>query len=321
MNQPPSEASLGTSLARRRFLAGSVAMATIPWNLPLVHSASVATESAESWVGELFGTLSSEQQRELCLPFDHPSRLRVNANWHVTQPLIGSDYFSASQKSVIEKIVKAATSEEGYERLQQQMMDDSGGLGGYSMALFGTPKDPAFEWMLTGRHLTLRIDGNSIPKTAFGGVLVYGHGEESKASDNLFYYQTEKANAFFKSFNAEQAKAALHPQAPGETDLRIRQPDDKSAGLNVGMLSTDQQELFKSCLHTILSPYRQEDGQEALQLIEEAGGIAKLRMAFFQESDLEKDGVWDMWRIEGPGCVIHFRGAPHVHAYIHIANA
>jgi hypothetical protein len=31
--------------------------------------------------------------------------------------------------------------------------------------------------------------------------------------------------------------------------------------------------------------------------------------------------MWDMWRIEGPSFVWHFRGAPHVHAYINIGHA
>jgi hypothetical protein len=30
--------------------------------------------------------------------------------------------------------------------------------------------------------------------------------------------------------------------------------------------------------------------------------------------------MWDIWRIEGPAFVCHFRGAPHVHAYLHVAG-
>jgi hypothetical protein len=41
-------------------------------------------------------------------------------------------------------------------------------------------------------------------------------------------------------------------------------------------------------------------------------------MAFYQEEDLESDKVWDIWRVEGPTLVCHFRGAPHVHAYINV---
>ena len=52
----------------------------------------------------------------------------------------------------------------------------------------------------------------------------------------------------------------------------------------------------------------------------ENGGIDNLNMAFSKSGDLKDDGVWDVWRVEGPAFVWHFRGAPHVHAYINIAG-
>ena len=30
--------------------------------------------------------------------------------------------------------------------------------------------------------------------------------------------------------------------------------------------------------------------------------------------------IWDIWRLEGPNFVWHFRGAPHVHAYVNISQ-
>ena len=59
---------------------------------------------------------------------------------------------------------------------------------------------------------------------------------------------------------------------------------------------------------------------EVLALLKESGGLDKLHLAFYQENDLEGDGVWDIWRVEGPGFVWHFRGAPHVHAYVNIGR-
>jgi len=43
-------------------------------------------------------------------------------------------------------------------------------------------------------------------------------------------------------------------------------------------------------------------------------------MAFYQQDDLDNDKVWDIWRVEGPSFVWHFRGAPHVHSYINISE-
>ena len=54
------------------------------------------------------------------------------------------------------------TTEDGYDRLKLQMKaDTSGGFKSYSIAIFGKPGSGKFQWELTGRHLTLRADGDS----------------------------------------------------------------------------------------------------------------------------------------------------------------
>ena len=74
----------------------------------------------------------------------------------------------------------------------------------------GEPGTGKFQWEMTGRHLTLRADGDSVENMAFGGPVVYGHGEESP-KDNLFHYQTKKANEVFAALDTDQAKRALVP--------------------------------------------------------------------------------------------------------------
>lgn len=308
-------------LARRDFLQAAAGIAAIPLAARMVHGTSAGSGKAETIVGEFHASLSAQQKAEICRPFSDSLRSRVNANWHVTKPLIGSDFYTVTQREMIDKIVRAVTSEEGHERLQRQMDDDDGGLSAYSVAVFGNPLEGDFQWLLTGRHLTLRADGDSSPKTAFGGGMVYGHGEESSAAANIFYYQTKKVNEVFAALDKDQAKLALlSTAAPKETEIRIQGEKGTFAGLAVSAMNKEQQLLVKDCLKTLLAPYRKEDGDEAMKLIDAAGGIDKLRFAFYQQEDLGNDKIWDIWRIEGPSTVVHFRGAPHVHAYINIAQ-
>ena len=61
----------------------------------------------------------------------------------------------------------------------KQMDDDAGGFDAYHVAVFGEPgTDKPFEWVLTGRHDTLRADGNSVEGAAFGGPIFYGHAAD-----------------------------------------------------------------------------------------------------------------------------------------------
>ncbi len=307
---------------RRQFLkatAATLAAVSIP---KFAYASPLSTSAAETVVAEFYQSLSDAQKKEICHPFNDGLRSRVNANWHVSKPLINDDFYSDSQRAMIEKIVRNLTSADGYKRLEEQMEYDDGGLGAYSVAVFGEPNQSApFQWLLTGRHLTLRADGNTLEGRAFGGPIVYGHGEESSAADNLFYYQTKRVNEVYASLDKAQAALALGKNPPQETQVNLQGAAGNFAGVAVGDLSLDQQQLVRDVLGTLLAPYREEDSREALSIIDAGGGIESLRFAFYSNEDLEGDGVWDIWRIEGPSAVIHFRGAPHVHAYVHIGDS
>jgi hypothetical protein len=291
--------------------AGGSSLLTRP-----VWAAPTATSAAETTVKRFYETLSDSQKQTICLPFDHAKRSQINANWHITEPEIEDAFYTNEQRVLINDILKSVTSEDGYERIVKQMDDDSGGIDHYSVAVFGEPGGK-FEWVMTGRHLTIRADGDSVANMAFGGPIIYGHGEESP-KNNLFYYQTRKANDVFQALDEKQRQRALLPKAPRENEVPIQGPSGTFPGFPVSEMSDDQKELFESAIKTMLAPYRKEDVDEAIAVLKAGGGIDKLHLAFYRDGDLENDQVWDIWRVEGPSFVWHFRGAPHVHTYVNI---
>ncbi|HLJ09660.1 MAG TPA: DUF3500 domain-containing protein [Planctomycetaceae bacterium] len=281
------------------------------------QAAPTTKSAAETAVGRFYGSLSEAQKSAIVLPFDHELRQKINANWHITKPTLDDDFYSNEQRALVHEILRSVTTEDGYARILRQTEDDSGGIGGYSMAVFGTPGAGKFEWEITGRHLTLRADGDSVDKAAFGGPIIYGHGAE-QPKDNLFHYQTKKANEVFHALDAKQAAKALLTAAPKEAEVALQGDKGAFPGIAIGELSADQKQLVESTLKIILAPYRKEDVDEVFEILKTGGGVEKLHMAFYQEGDLQDDKVWDIWRVEGPSFVWHFRGAPHVHAYINI---
>ncbi len=315
--------ALGSPVSRRGFLktvgGTAAAMGTaqlLPGVLP-AHAAPSAKSSAETAVKALYDTFSDQQAAMICLPFDHKLRHRINANWKISKVTIGSDFYSNDQQDLITQIVKGITSEDGYDRLSRQMKADGGGIGRYSMVIFGEPGTDKFQWELTGRHLTLRADGNSAPGAAFGGPIVYGHSPEDPAK-NLFYYQTKQVNEVFKALDAKQAKVALLEDSPSEDEVELQGKKGKFPGLAVADLSSDQKELVADTLKVLLGIYREEDVKEVMSILKKGGGLDSLHMSYYADGDLKGDKIWDVWRIEGPSFVWHFRGDPHVHAYINI---
>lgn len=319
---PDCDSTNTRDFARRDFLRAVGGAALVSATAPLLGSAAFAAptpkSAAETVAAELFKSLSDEQKKAVCFDFDHELRKRINANWHITKQKIDDAFYSKEQKALANEIVKKVCSEDGYQRLLKQTEFDDGGIGAYSMAFFGTPESGKFQWTLTGRHLTLRADGNSVDKAAFGGPLIYGHGEEDP-KENLYLYQTKQTNEVFKALDPKQAEKALLEKAPNESAVDLQGPKGKFPGISIGELSSDQQKLVEATLKVLLAPYRAEDADEVMELVKADGGVGKLNMAFYQTGDLGPDKTWDIWRVEGPSFVWHFRGAPHVHAYINIA--
>ncbi|MFQ5732267.1 MAG: DUF3500 domain-containing protein [Planctomycetaceae bacterium] len=319
----------GHEFSRRDFVKTAGAAAAAAGVSPLIGSAAAAaptaTSAAETTVKRLFGTLTDTQKKTIHFPFGHKLQHKLSANWSITKPKIGSDFYTGEQRKLIDEIVKGVTSEDGYKILKRQMKDDWGGFGRYKIALFGEPGSGKFQWELTGRHLTLRCDGDSVENMAFGGPISYGHGV-SNPKKNLFHYQTKKSNEVFRALDVKQQAIALLERAPKESAVPIQGKAGTFPGISVGDLSDDQKKLVAETVRVVLSPYRKEDVDEVMAILKTGGGIDKLSMAFYKKDakgrnvDLLRDLEWDVWRVEGPTFVSHFRGAPHVHAYINIGT-
>ena len=309
-------------LNRRGFIrtAGAAAGIALPalTDVDRLRAAMAEANSAASAVQEFYASLTDRQLLTLSFPFGDPRQQRIHANWNITEPRIGDEFYSDEQRELINQILRNITNEDGYERFTRQMDDDIGGVEEFSVAIFGDPDNGRFQWEMTGRHLTLRADGAYHDKAAFGGPIVYGHGE-ADPSANMYYRHTQQVNEVFKALDPAQMQQALVPRAPRETAVRIQGSAGDFTGIRVAAMSSDQQQLLEETIKYLLSPFRAEDVGEAMEAMKAGGGFDSLRMSFYEQGDIDDDRVWDMWRIEGPSFVWHFRGSPHVHAYINIA--
>jgi len=328
----------GSGISRRDFVktVGSAAVvASSSLILPRMAGADVTgtpvgptpKAPAETAVARFYASLKDEQRKLICFPFDDPKRSQVQNNWHIVKPTIKD--MSKEQQALCDEIFKALCSEEGYERFQKQMDTDAGGIENYSVAVFGEPgTDRPFEWVLTGRHDTLRADGNSVEGAAFGGPIFYGHdatgsgNDDAKHTDNVWWYQGQQANAIFKTLDdKQQAKALLakgEPDAPRSIKLKGEAAD--APGLAVAELDGQQKQMVQKLLKDLTSPFRAFDVEEVQECLKEAGGVDKLRLTYYKDGDIGNDKVWDVWKLEGPAFAWYFHGSPHVHTWVNIAR-
>jgi hypothetical protein len=286
-----------------------------------------ASDLAETAVARFFKTLTKSQREQICFPFDHPLRSVVKNNWEIVKPDISS--MSQEQQALCTEIMKNLCSEEGYERFMRQMDDDMGGFDAYHVAVFGEPgTDRPFEWVLTGRHDTLRVDGNSVNGSAFGGPIFYGHAadghdtEDAKHTNNVWWYQGEQANKIFQTLDDKQQKQAMVDKADVDDARTIKLKGDQlpARGVAVADLDGQQKEMVRQLLEMMVRPFRTCDAAEVRECLEDAGGPDKLRLTYFKDGDLGNDRVWDIWRVDGPAFAWYFRGSPHVHTWLNVAR-
>jgi hypothetical protein len=106
-----------------------------------------------------------------------------------------------------------------------------------------------------------------------------------------------------------------------EPDVRLRGPKAELPGLPLMDLSQDQMDAMKKLMTRLLEPYRKSYQDAVMKCVNQQGGLHRCHLIFYEERTLDKTGAWDNWRIEGPAFVWYFRGYPHVHVWIHIADS
>jgi len=318
--------------SRRQFLKNVGAGAALA-SAGLIPSIATAVEIAkakpESLVETLFKSLDEKQRKGVCFDWDYTEkqrgllRTRVANNWHITGHGVTEDFYTADQQEMIRAIFKGIIAPDWHKKYDQQIEDDCGGWGDQSIAIFGEPGEGKFELALTGRHLTLRCDGNSADHVAFGGPIFYGHApeeDETKEHDgNVFWEQAVEANKVYEMLDGKQRKMAQVAKTPAEQKVDFRDKE-KFTGIPITELSADQKEQVQKTLQSMFGMFRHSDQAEALECLKTQGGIDACNLAFYTDHDIGKDEVWDNWRIEGPSFVWHFRGSPHVHVWVNLAD-
>src|SRR2546426_1260305 len=272
----------------------------------------------ETLVTTLHQSLTDEQRKVVAFQFHHPLRSKVDNNWQITDKKV-SEFFTRDQQAMIREIFLGLHSPEYAERVLKQVEHDSGkeGFGGCSIAMFGEPGTGKFEFVLTGRHCTRRCDGDSVEGAAFGGPIFYGHAakgfnEKPDHPGNAYWYQAVRANEVFRMLNGRQREMALLGEGreeKGTDTVKLTGKKTGLPGIPMTELTRDQKELVRKVMADVLAPFRKPDADEAMKLVGK-NGFQNLHMAFYKNQDVGKDGVWDVWQIEGPAMLWYFRGDP-----------
>ncbi len=320
---PPSPPN--APITSRRDILRLLAASTLGPSLPSALSANT-----DSLPMQFYKSLTEPQRQRICLPIDHPKRNFISNWWYICPEERLHTFFTPDQQDLVKQIFESLHAPDFREKMTWQVQKDLMGniKNTPSVAFFGTPENPDFEFIYTGHHVTRRCNAHSDQGQGFGNKpLFYGNFakafRESKDHEgNPFWYQGIAFNAFIATLEPAQ-RAQLLVDAEPRTEKPsgvIVTRSTNIPGLPVATLSKDQQSALLKTMRSMLACFRADDVNATVKTLEEKNVLTSLFISCYGgDLDIGADGVWDVWQIEGPNLVWYFRGSPHIHGYFHLS--
>lgn len=318
---------------RRNLLLGAAGLGTgllaSRMGLPKVEAATHA-----ELVSGFAAALSPAQRAQVFLPWDHPSRQLVNTLAIRKSPHIGT-LFNAQQMPYVWRLWESMQSESGIARFREPLRAEAGGLDGCVLAIYGDPAQGPCQSVISGGHIELRA--GSQPGGSFADGVAYGHqvgNDVLRIPGNVWAHQSDAINSLAGMLTAEQWGQAVVADKPHELLLQVQGRGGRFDGLAVSTFNEEQRATFCELLATVLASYAPQYAEQATSDLQHLGGIDQLSVALYADNGFYEDGTqylgsepranerayFQVWRVEGPGFVLHFEGYPHVHAYLRIAR-
>jgi hypothetical protein len=261
-------------------------------------------EAARAAAVKLFQSLSDEQKNLALKDFQDKERW-VEQFPPVERPGLPFTKLTAAQKALVEKAVRAMTSDYGAGRcleVAKQTPDNRRYLN-----FFGTPEPgKPFAWRLAQHHLTLLYaEFGSEKVNEFGPVLLGGNPVKA-----LWDEEEKLALALYAALTPDEAKAIK-----GKGNSASGAPIGTN-GQRISDLAEKPRALARKLVEQRLAVFSADRRKVLEDLIRRDGGVDNLRIAFWGEANKShRDGGNYHWKIGSATVVCDWQtqGKDHIH--------
>jgi hypothetical protein len=282
---------------------------------------SARLQPVDALARQLHASLDAEQRADSCVPYEHPLRQYHNRGvWGGGREVLFG--FSRHQRRILTDLVHAGLSAEGRNRIPDQDLTRWSGVNSMRVLICGDPAAPPYQIVMTGVHLNLRLGGASREGAAFGGPQVYGDqggNERPGLPNNIYREQFVLAQRLLHGMDAAAQKRVMLERAPVQTGIELQGRRGVFPGVPIAALDAGHKALARTLVDWIVGTYAAGDVAYALACIEANGGVDGMSISYYARGEDGAIPEAQVFRLEGPGAVLYFRGYPHVHAFINIA--
>ncbi|MEM7307461.1 MAG: DUF3500 domain-containing protein [Planctomycetota bacterium] len=303
--------------------AGALGLAGVGGRyLLLPPSPSRTLAGVDELAARLYASLDDETRAAACVPYDHPLRQYHNRGLWAGGLRVWRN-LSWEQRALVVDLFHAGLSAAGRERVPAQYFVRWPGVHLLSVLFCGEPARPPYAVHLTGPHLNLRLGGASREGAAFGGPQVYGDQRGNGRPGlpgNVYRYQLELGTRLFEALSPGEHERATYPEEPPQTQIELRGTRAEPPGLALADASEGARQAAARVVDGILENYPREDADYARDCLDAAGGVASLSVSRYLRGEDGDAGPNQIFRLEGPNAVFHFRGHPHLHAFLNVGR-
>lgn len=281
--------------------------------------------SMDELAAELVAALSPAAKAQACFPYEHPLRQCHNRGLWLGGLTVSAAALDWDTRRLLTDVMYAGLSDVGRDRVPFQDSTRFMGVNMMQLAICGEPAVGPYQLLLSGVHLNLRLGSVSPEGAAFGGPQVYGDqrgNERVGLPNNTYRYQLEAAQRLVAALTpAERARVRV-ARAPAQVNIGVQGAAGRFDGVPIGDLALAKRALARELVVGILETYADDSAAYAWQCLERNGGVDAHHFADYDE-DFDGgrragDGPSQIFRVEGPAAVFHFRGEPHVHAFVNV---
>jgi hypothetical protein len=104
-----------------------------------------------------------------------------------------------------------------------------------------------------------------------------------------------------------------------QTGIELQGKNGTFPGLAIADFDSERKAVVASLVDRIFATYPSDDVAYARACLEANGGVDRLFLSYYQRGEDGTIPEAQVFRLEGPGAVLYFRGYPHVHAFINVA--
>ena len=282
--------------------------------------------TVDELAAELVEALPPAAKAQALFPYDHPLRQYYNRGlWLGSGLTVSAAALGWDTRCLLTDVLYAGLSAAGRGRIPYQDSTRFMGVNMMQLAVCGDPRVGPYQLLLSGVHLNLRLGSISPEGAAFGGPQVYGDqrgNERVGLPNNTYLYQLEAAQRLVVALTpAERARARV-ARAPAQVNVGVQGAGGRFQGVPLADLTPAKRALAREIVAGILDTYAEDSAAYAWQCLERNGGVDAMHFADY-DVDFEGgrhagDGPSQIFRLEGPAAVFHFRGEPHLHAFINV---